>query len=68
MIVGTIFAAVIAVLAADADIARRRAALRGEVPPSKAIHVVMVTDGPMRQNAWSKEIVAFITADDLFCE
>ena len=49
-------------------IARRRAALRMEVPPSKAIHVVMVTDGPMRQNAWSKEIVAFITAEDLFGE
>ena len=49
-------------------IARRRAALRMEVPPSKAIHVVMVTDGLMRQNAWSKEIVAFITADDLFGE
>jgi len=48
------------------SIARRRAALRGELPESKAIHVVMVTDGPMRQNAWSKEIVAFITADDLF--
>ena len=49
-------------------IARRRAALRGAVSPSKAIHVVMVTDGPMRQNAWSKEVVAFITADDLFGE
>ena len=49
-------------------IARRRAALRREVPPSKAIHVVMVTDGLMRQNAWSKEVVAFITADDLFGE
>ena len=50
------------------SIARRRAALRGDVPPSKAIHVIMVTDGPMRQNAWSKEVVAFITADDLFVE
>ena len=48
------------------SIARRRSALRGDVPPSKAIHVIMVTDGPMRQNAWSKEVVAFITADDLF--
>ena len=47
-------------------ISRRRGALRGMLPPSKAIHVVMVTDQPMIRNAWSKEIMAFITADDLF--
>ncbi len=47
-------------------IARRRAALRKVLPTSMAIHVVMVTDAPMQQNAWSKEIVSFITVDDLF--
>lgn len=47
-------------------ISRRRGALRGVIPQSKAIHVVMVTDGPVVQNAWSKEVMAFVTADDLF--
>ena len=47
-------------------ISRRRAALREVLPPSKAIHVVMVTAQPMVKNAWSKEVMAFITADDLF--
>ena len=47
-------------------IARRRGALRGVLPPAKAIHVVMVTDGPMVQNAWSKEVMGFVTSDDLF--
>ena len=47
-------------------ISRRRAALRGVLPPSKAIHVVMVTAQPMVRNAWSKEVMAFVTADDLF--
>ena len=47
-------------------ISRRRGALRGVIPQSKAIHVVMVTDGPVIQNAWSREVMAFVTADDLF--
>lgn len=47
-------------------ISRRRTALRSVLPPSKAIHVVMVTAQPMVRNAWSKEVMAFVTADDLF--
>lgn len=47
-------------------ISRRRGALRCVIPQSKAIHVVMVTGGPVIQNAWSKEVMAFVTADDLF--
>ena len=47
-------------------IVRRRGALRGVLPPAKAIHVVMVTDGPMVQNAWSKEVMGFVTSTDLF--
>ena len=47
-------------------ISRRRAALREVLPPSKAIHVVMVTAQPIVRNAWSKEVMAFVTADDLF--
>ena len=49
-------------------IARRRGALRGVLPPAKAIHVVMVTDSQMVQNAWSKEVMGFVTADDLFVQ
>ena len=47
-------------------IARRRGALRSVLPADKAIHVVMVTAQPMVRNAWSKEVMAFISADDLF--
>ena len=47
-------------------ISRRRGALRSVLPPSKAIHVVMVTGCPMLRNAWSKEVMSFITADDFF--
>ena len=47
-------------------ISRRRTALRSVLPLSKAIHVVMVTAQPMVRNAWSKEVMAFVTADDLF--
>ena len=50
------------------NIAQRRAALRTAISPSRAIHVVMVTDRPMALNAWSKEVMAFITSDDLFRE
>jgi hypothetical protein len=32
----------------------------------KAVHVVMVTNRPMAENAWSKEVAAFVTGDDLF--
>ena len=44
---------------------RRRGALRA-AEPAKAIHVVMVTNRPMAENAWSKEVAAFVTGDDLF--
>ena len=47
-------------------IARRRGALREALPKDKAIHVVMVTAQPMIRNAWSKEVMAFVSADDLF--
>ena len=47
-------------------ISRRRGALRSVLPPSKAIHVVMITDRPMTRNKWSDEVMAFLTADDLF--
>ena len=46
----------------------RRKALRDSVSKDKAIHIVMVTDQPMRQNPWSKEVVGFVTAEDLFRE
>lgn len=49
-------------------ISRRRGALRCMIPQSKAIHVVMVTDRPVLRNAWSREVMAFITADDLFAD
>lgn len=49
-------------------ISRRRGALRGVLPPAKAIHVVMVTARPMVRNAWSKEVMGFVTEDDLFKE
>ena len=49
-------------------ISRRRGALRGVLPSSKAIHVVMVTAQPMVHNAWSRDVMAFVTADDLFKE
>jgi len=44
----------------------RRKALRDSSSTSKAIHVIMVTDQPMVQNAWSKEISGVVTSDDLF--
>ena len=44
---------------------RRRGALR-VAEPAKAVHVVMVTNRPMAENAWSKEVAAFVTGDDLF--
>ncbi len=44
---------------------RRRGALRA-AEPAKAVHVVMVTNRPMAENAWSKEVAAFVTGDDLF--
>ena len=47
-------------------ISRRRSALRSALPPSKAIHVVMVTDQPMIRNKWSSEVMAFVSSDDLF--
>jgi hypothetical protein len=47
-------------------ISRRRGALRKVLSPEKAIHVVMVTDSPMIRNAWSKEVMGFVTSDDLF--
>ena len=47
-------------------IVRRRGALRNVLPANKAIHVVMVTAQPMIRNAWSKEVMAFVSAEDLF--
>jgi len=47
-------------------IAVRRKALRDSSSTRKAIHVVMVTDLPLVQNAWSKEISGFVTSKDLF--
>ena len=47
-------------------ISRRRGALRKVLSSDKAIHVVMVTDSPMIRNAWSKEVMGFVTSDDLF--
>ena len=37
-----------------------------EVSKRKAIHVIMVTDLPLAQNAWSKEASGFVSSDDLF--
>jgi hypothetical protein len=47
-------------------IVRRRGALRSVLSADKAIHVVMVTAQPMIRNAWSKEVMAFISGADLF--
>ena len=48
-------------------ICRRRGAVRSALP-SKAVHVVLVTNLPAVRNAWSKEIAAFVTGDDLYRE
>ena len=47
-------------------IAHRRKALKDASSTHKALHVVMVTDLPMVRNAWSKEVMGFVSTDDLF--
>ena len=44
----------------------RRKALKDSTSTRKAIHVVMVTDLPLARNAWSKEVLGFVSSDDLF--
>ena len=47
-------------------IAHRRQALRDSTATDKAVHIIMVTSKPMVMNAWSKEVMGFVTADDLY--